>query len=57
MILVNYAGRPFTQDISENVKLKRMVVFMFGVAMCVIFDVSDELRDMLELVPFPNREF
>ena len=57
MILVNYSGRPFTQDISENVKLKRMVAFMFFVAMMIIFDMSEELRDFLELVPFPNREF
>ena len=30
---------------------------MFGVALMIIFDVSDELREMLELVAFPDREF
>lgn len=57
VILVNYSGRPFTQDISENVKLKRAVMFMFCIALVIIFDVSEELRDFLELVPFPNVEF
>ena len=55
--MVNYAGRPFTQDIHENLKLKRMVIFMFAVAMVIIFDLSEELRNGLELVPFPDREF
>ena len=57
VILVDYAGRPFTQDIHENLKLKRMVIFMFAVAMVIIFDLSEELRNGLELVPFPDREF
>ena len=57
MICVNYSGRPFTQSINENVKLKRMLMLMFFVATCVIFDVSEDLRDALELVPFPNLEF
>ena len=57
VILVNYSGRPFTQDISENLKLKRMLMLMFGLAACLIFDVSEDLRDFLELVPFPSEEF
>ena len=57
VIMVNYSGRPFTQDISENVKLKRMLMLMFFLATCIIFDVSEDLRDFLELVPFPNEEF
>ena len=32
-------------------------MFMFFMATCIIFDVSDDLRDFLELVPFPNEEF
>jgi hypothetical protein len=54
---VNYSGRPFTQSISENVKLWRMLALMFIGATCIIFDVSEELRTFLELVPFPNLEF
>lgn len=57
VICVNYSGRPFTQSISENVKLKRMLILMFLGAICLIFDVSEDLRWFLELVPFPNYEF
>lgn len=57
VICVNYSGRPFTQSISENVKLKRMLILMFLGAICLIFDVSEDLRSFLELVPFPNYEF
>lgn len=45
------------QSISENTKLKRMLFFMFGFATMIIFDLNDEMRDMLELVPFPTLEF
>ena len=57
VICVNYSGRPFTQSLNENVKLKRMMLLMFFVATCLIFDVSEDLRTFLELVPFPNLEF
>jgi hypothetical protein len=30
---------------------------MFAGALCLIFDVSEDLRSFLELVPFPNLEF
>jgi hypothetical protein len=45
------------ESISENVKLKRMLVFMFFMATVITFNVSDELREGLELVPFPTPEF
>ena len=57
VICVNYSGRPFTQSLRENVKLWRMLALMFIGATCIIFDVSEELREFLELVPFPNLEF
>ena len=57
VILVNYSGRPFTQDIMENKKLQRMLMLMFALAAALIFDVSEDLRDQFELVPFPNEEF
>ncbi len=57
MIFVNYSGRPYMESISENTKLKRMLFFMFFMATMLIFNVSDEFREMLELVPFPNPEF
>lgn len=55
--MVNYSGRPFTEDISEHVKLKRMLIAMFAFAAAIIFDVSADLREFLELVPFPTEEF
>lgn len=57
VIYVNYSGRPFMQDLSENGKLKKYLYIMFGVAACGIFDFSDIIREYLELVPFPNQEF
>jgi len=57
VIFVNYSGRPFMESINENKKLQRMLAFMFGMAALIIFDYSPELRDMLQLVPFPNLEF
>jgi cation-transporting ATPase 13A1 len=57
VIFVNYSGRPFMESISENKKLYRMLVFMFGFATLITFNVNDEIRESLELVPFPNEEF
>ena len=45
------------QSISENKTLQRMIGFMFFMATCITFDLSPELRDYLELVPFPSEEF
>jgi hypothetical protein len=45
------------QSISENKKLQRMIAFMFFMATLLIFNASEELREALELVPFPNEEF
>ena len=45
------------QDMSENPKLKWLLVANFAVATCCIFDYSDDLRETLELVPYPNDEF
>jgi len=45
------------EAIGESTKLKRMLFFMFLLATLLIFNVSDEFREMLELVPFPNPEF
>lgn len=45
------------QDMNENPKLKWLLVANFAVATCCIFDYSDDLRETLELVPYPNDEF
>jgi len=57
IIFVNYTGRPFMQDMNENPKLKYLLLANFIVATCCIFDTSDELRETLELVAYPNDEF
>lgn len=57
VIFVNYTGRPFMLSVSENTTLKRMIMFMFAMATAITFDVSPELREYLELVPFPTEEF
>lgn len=57
VIFVNYSGRPFMEDITENKKLFRYMMAMFAVAICGILDWSDIVREYLELVPFPNEEF
>jgi len=57
VIFVNYSGRPFMMSISENTTLKRMIGGMYLMATLITFNVSDELREGLELVPFPTEEF
>lgn len=57
VILVNYSGRPFMQSMSENKKLKYLLILNFIVLTCCIFNGSDELRETFELVPYPNDEF
>lgn len=57
VIFINYSGRPFMQGLNENRMLRNMLVFLFMVALACIFNTSDELREMLELVPYPNMEF
>jgi hypothetical protein len=42
------------QDLSENIKLDRFLKFMFFIAFCGIMDMSDIVREYLQLVPFPN---
>lgn len=57
VIYVNYSGRPFMEDLTENKKLYRYLMCMFGVAAAGIFDIFDIVREYLELVEFPNQEF
>lgn len=34
-----------------------MLAFMFGMAVLITFNMSDEVRELFELVPFPSEEF
>ena len=51
---VNYQGEPFMKNLSENTWLKRLIFFVVGITLVVIFDLSMELNDALELVPLPT---
>jgi len=57
VIFVNYQGRHFMQDLSENPKLKWLLVANFLFVTSIIFDSSDEIRENMELVAYPNDEF
>jgi magnesium-transporting ATPase (P-type) len=57
VIFVNYSGRPFLEDISENRKLQGLLAFNFIACTMCVYDSNTELKEMLELVPFPNEEF
>jgi len=45
------------EDLHENKKLFKFLMGMFLVALCGILDLSDFVREYLQLVPFPTREF
>ena len=57
VIFVNYTGRPFMQDMSENPKLKWLLAANFLFVTCIIFDTNDEIRENMELVAYPTDEF
>jgi cation-transporting ATPase 13A1 len=57
VILCNYTGRPFMQDLTENRKLQYLLIANFCVLTCCVFNTSDELRETFELVEYPNDEF
>lgn len=45
------------ENLTENKKLYKYLIIMFAVAACGILDYSDIIREYLELVPFPNKQF
>jgi cation-transporting ATPase 13A1 len=47
VIFVNYQGRPFMEDLTENKKLQKYIMLLFGVAICGILDLSDIVREYL----------
>jgi len=57
VIFVNYTGRPFMQDMSENPKLGWLLVANFLFVASLIFDVNEEVRQNMELVAYPTDEF
>lgn len=57
VIAVNYTGRPFMLDMTENKKLMWLLVANFFFVTCLIFDTNEDVRKQLELVAYPNDEF
>jgi cation-transporting ATPase 13A1 len=52
--LVNYEGEPFMQSFRENSKLFKGIMAMYALAVVLILDFSELLREQFQLVPFPN---
>jgi hypothetical protein len=44
-------------DLSNNGKLKWLLLANFLTVTCVVFDYNVDLRETLELVPYPNQDF
>lgn len=53
--LVNYEGEPYMQPLKENSKLYKGLIGMYIIALFAIADVSDFVRESLQLVPFPDQ--
>ena len=45
------------ESMSENWKLKWLLILNFFVLTSCIFNTSDELRELFELVPYPSEDF
>lgn len=52
--LVNYEGAPFMQSFKENTKLYKTIIIMYAIAIFIVIDYFDFIRENLQLVPFPN---
>jgi len=51
---VNYQGEPFMKNLTTNKWLLRLIIGVVGVSLAVIFDLSMELNEALELIPLPS---
>jgi len=52
--VVNYQGEPFMRKMSENKWLMRLIFFVLGISVVVIFDIHQPLNEGLELLPLPE---
>lgn len=57
VIMCNYAGHPYMQSMRDNKYLMYLLAANFFVLTGVIFNASDEIRELFELVPYPDDEF
>lgn len=54
--LVNYEGAPFMQSLKEHSKLYKGVLIMYGIALLCLSDQFDFMRELFQLVPFPDAQ-
>ncbi len=52
--IVNYQGEPYMQRINDNKWLMRLIYFVLGTSVVVIFDLHPPLNEGLELLPLPQ---
>lgn len=52
--IVNYQGEPFMKNLTTNTWLQRLSIFVVGISLVLIFDLSKELTEALELIPLPE---
>lgn len=55
--VVNYRGNPFTQGLTENLPLLRTVQGLYGGLLLAVGGGLEPLNDLLQLAPFPGKEF
>lgn len=54
VVLCNYTGRPYMQSMWENKKLLILLALNFMVLSSIIYNMDEEVRELLELVEYPN---
>ena len=54
---MNYRGDPFTQSLIENIPLLRTVQGLYGCLLLAVGGGLEPLNDLLQLAPFPNKDF
>lgn len=51
---INYQGRPFRESLWENKSLLYSLGIVTGIAAVAATEVSEELNEWMQLVPFPE---
>jgi cation-transporting ATPase 13A1 len=54
---VNYRGRPFMEGLRENIALYRGLVFAGFIVFACALNLSDDLTEFFQMVPFPSEDF
>ncbi|KAJ3124179.1 hypothetical protein HK098_001353 [Nowakowskiella sp. JEL0407] len=50
---VNYQGAPFRESIQQNKALFNSLLVVTGICVFAAFEVSEDLNEWMQLVPFP----